>query len=294
MMMLDRRKFLIATGATLVSTSLPAARNKGAPLGGEALAMAVQACEAASRGRLGVAILDTATGARFAHRGDERFPMCSTFKLALAAAILRDVDRGRTRLDHKLPVTARGILNHSPFSETRVGGTASLGELCEATMTNSDNAAANLLLPVIGGPAGLTRVVRALGDRATRFDRYEPDLGIGTPGDPRDTTTPLATLGLLDRILLGAVLSSPSRTCLTQWMVDNQTGDRRLRAGLPATWRVGDKTGTGGHGTTNDIAILWPPKRPPLLVTSYLTGSPLSTAEGEAIHARLALSIARL
>ncbi|MES2057359.1 MAG: class A beta-lactamase [Pseudomonadota bacterium] len=292
--MLDRRKFLIATGATLVSTSLPAARNNVAPLGGPELAAAVRACETASGGRLGVAILDVATAARFSHRGNERFPMCSTVKLPLAAAILRAVDQGRTRLDNRVPVSAGDILGHSPFSETRVGGTASLAELCEATLTLSDNAAANLLLPVIGGLPGLTRFARTLGDTATRFDRNEPDLNEGTPGDPRDTTTPVAMLGLLNRMLLGSALSRAQRARLTRWMIGNHTGDNRLRAGLPAGWRVGDKTGTGGHGSNNDIAILWPPARAPLLVTSYLTGSPLSSAASEAIHARLARSIARL
>jgi beta-lactamase class A len=292
--MLDRRNFLIATGATLVSTSLAAARSGTPPLGGQDLLAAVQDCEAVSGGRLGVAILNTATGARFTYRGDERFPMCSTFKLILATAILHQVDRGRTSLDRRLPVSAGDILNNSPFCETRVGGTASLGELCEATLTRSDNAAANLLLPLVGHPAGLTRFARALGDTVTRFDRNEPDLGECTPGDPRDTTTPLAMLGLINRILLGSVLSRTARARLTRWIIGNRTGDKRLRAGLPTTWRIGDKTGSGGHGTDNDIAILWPPARPPLLVTSYLTGSRLPFADSNAIHARLARSIARL
>jgi beta-lactamase class A len=248
----------------------------------------VAACEAASGGRLGVAILDTATGARLSWRGDERFPMCSTFKFLLATAILRRVDRGQDRLDRRVRIAASDILDNSPITEQRVGRDASVAELCAATVTRSDNAAANLLLPAVGGPAGLTRFLRGLGDDRTRLDRNEPMMSEAIPGDPRDTTTPLAMLGLLDQILMGRILSGPSRARLTGWMLANQTGDHRLRAGLPATWKVGDKTGTGDHGTTNDIAILWPPARAPLLVTSYLTGTALSSDDRDAIHARLA------
>jgi beta-lactamase class A len=285
---MDRRTFLWTGGCALAATGATAAPRKMMPWRNEDFHRSVAACEAASGGRLGVAILDTATGARLSWRGDERFPMCSTFKFLLATAILRRVDRGQDRLDRRVRIAASDILDNSPITEQRVGRDASVAELCAATVTRSDNAAANLLLPAVGGPAGLTRFLRGLGDDRTRLDRNEPMMSEAIPGDPRDTTTPLAMLGLLDQILMGRILSGPSRARLTGWMLANQTGDHRLRAGLPATWKVGDKTGTGDHGTTNDIAILWPPARAPLLVTSYLTGTALSSDDRDAIHARLA------
>ena len=221
----------------------------------------VAACEAASGGRLGVAILDTATGARLSWRGDERFPMCSTFKFLLVAAILRRVDRGQDRLDRRIPVAASDILDNSPITETacrprRERGRAVRGDGDAERQCRRQPAAAR------HRRAGRAHAfLRGLGDGRTRLDRNEPTLGEALPGDPRDTTTPLAMLGLLDQILMGKILSGSSRARLTGWMIANQTGDHRLRAGLPATWKVGDKTGSGNHGTTNDIAILWPPAR---------------------------------
>jgi beta-lactamase class A len=282
---MDRRTFLWASCGVLAAGSAWAI----AP--DTPLRRAIRAAEEASGGRLGVAVLDTGSGRRFAWRGDERFPMCSTFKLTLVAAILHRVDRGEDRLDRRVPVTARDILNNSPVSKAHVGGAATVATLCEATITQSDNTAANLLLPAVGGPAGLTRFIRSLGDAHTRLDRNEPSIGTATPGDPRDTTTPVAMLELIRRLLLGNVLSPASRRQLTDWAIANRTGDHRLRAGLPSGWRVGDKTGAGDHGTTNDIAILWPPRRPPLLVTSYLTGSSRPSDGRDAVLAAVARAV---
>jgi beta-lactamase class A len=148
-----------------------------------------------------------------------------------------------------------------------------LAELCDAAVTLSDNTAGNLLLAAIGGPAGLTAYLRSLGDKVTRLDRIEPFLNDVAPGDRRDTTSPAAVAMTLRQLVLGDALSPDSRARLTGWLVGCKTGDDRLRAGLPAGWRVGDKTGTGPHGDTNDIAVLWPPGRPPLVVTTYLSES---------------------
>jgi beta-lactamase class A len=295
---MDRRTFLWSGGCALVAVggaaghgAMVAAGRPGFPGEGR-LRDAILGAERASGGRLGVAIIDTATGARFAHRGDERFPLCSTFKLPLAAAILRRVDRGQERLGRRLPVAARDILGNSPFSATRVGRDASILELCRATITHSDNTAANLLLPSLGGPAGLTRFIRALGDPVTRLDRGEPALGAATPGDPRDTTSPAAMAELMHRIALTGLLTAPSRQQLETWLIAARNGRQRLRAGLPPDWRAGDKTGSGDHGSNNDVAILWPPRRAPLIVASYLTATPLDFAAGGAIHARVARAIA--
>ncbi len=227
-------------------------------------------------GRLGVAAFDSASGRRIGHRAEERFPMCSTFKFLASAFALARVDRGEERLDRRIVYSAQDLVTYSPITKDHVGPAGlSVAELCDATMTLSDNTAGNLLLASFGGPAGLTAYARSLGDQTTRLDRIETALNEGLPGDPRDTTSPVAMLGTMQRLLLGDALSAESRERLTGWLVANKTGDKRLRAGMPG-WKVGDKTGTGGNGSANDIAIVWPTGRAPLLVTVYYTGSTIS------------------
>ena len=255
---------------------------------------AVAAAEAATGGRVGLTVIDTATGRRFSHRGNERFPMASTFKMLLVAAILERVDQRQERLDRAIPVTAADILDVSPVSKQHVGGTATVGELAEATLIYSDNAAANLLLPAVGGPAGLTAFLRRIGDPATRLDRIEPMMSEARPGDPRDTTTPDAIAATWQRLLLGNILSPASRTQLTAWLIANTTGDTRLRAGLPKGWRVGDKTGTGSNASVNDIAIVWPSRAAtgPVLIASLITGGNAAPDVITRAHADLARAIA--
>ncbi len=274
--MLARRGLLrVASGAALATSAAPVAAAgflAGGPFGGEPFARAVRAAEAQGGGRLGVAVLDTGTGKRFARRGGERFPMASTFKFVLAGAVLARVDGGRESLDRWVPIAASDLVEHAPVTGKHLGAEGlTVSALCEATVVWSDNPAANLLLPAVGGPAGLTAFARELGDDRFRLDRVETALNQATPGDPRDTTTPIAMLGDLDRLLLGAALSPASRARLTDWLVACRTGDQKVRAGLPEGWRCGNKTGGGGHGTNNDVAILWPPGRRPVLVACYLT-----------------------
>lgn len=228
------------------------------------------ALERAHRGRLGVAILDAGSGRRINHRGEQRFPMCSTFKFLAAGLVLARVDRGEERLDRRVVFSKQDLVPYSPLTEQHVGDAGmTVAELCHAAITRSDNTAANLLLASFGGPAALTTFVRTLGDRMTRLDRIEPDLNEALPGDPRDTTTPASMLADMRALLLGDALSASSRTQLADWLVATSTGDQRLRAGLPGHWRVGDKTGTSGNGVANDIAIAWPANRKPLLVAAY-------------------------
>jgi beta-lactamase class A len=260
-----------------IAIALPAAASLSLWSGTtEARTAEFQALERRIGGRLGVAILDLRSGRRLEHRAHERFPMCSTFKLLLAAQVLSRADRGEERLDHAVPinredmVTARGKILWSPVTEPRMGTALSVEELCAAAVSYSDNTAANILLARSGGPPALTAYARSLGDTVTRLDRIEPDLNEARPGDPRDTTSPRAMLDTLHTLLLGDALSGPSRDRLTRWAIENTTGDRRLRAGLPVGWTVGDKTGTGGNGVANDIAIGWPPSARPVLVTAYL------------------------
>lgn len=217
------------------------------------------ALESKHGGRLGVAAVDTADGRSIGHRTDERFALCSTFKLLLAAAVLAQVDAGEESLDRRVPFTEADLLDHSPVTRAHLAqGAMTVGELCAATVQVSDNAAANLLLPIVDGPAGLTRWLRSVGDATTRLDRYELALNTNLPGDPRDTTTPAAMAETTRRLITGEVLSRESREELIRWLVGSTTGGARLRAGLREAWKVGDKTGTGQRGAANDVAVVWP------------------------------------
>jgi beta-lactamase class A len=295
--MIDRRHFLRIAGGSLAlaGCGIGAAWAKPATAasGKKTLAERLAQIEADSGGRLGVAMLDTQTGARIAHRDGERFAMCSTFKFLLATAVAKQVELGEEQFDRVIPIAKSDLIFHSPLAEKRVGQGATVAELCEATMIYSDNAAANLLLPIIGGPAGLTRWLRGIGDSVTRLDRNEPELGTAIPGDDRDTTSPRAMVDNLERIVLGNVVEATSRERVTDWLRRNTTGDTRLRAGLPKGWSVGDKTGSGSNGTTNDIAVIWPTGRKPLLVAVYLTQSKHDSDGRNAVLAAVARELAQ-
>jgi beta-lactamase class A len=291
--MITRRRFVQTTClAAFAGAASPACPAIAAGSFAEGLAADLAEIERGSSGRLGVAVLDTLSGAKAGHRLDERFPMCSTFKLLLAGAILAQVDAGRERLDRRIRIEARDVLAYAPITRQRAGADMSIAELCEAAITVSDNAAANLLLVALDGPAGLTRFARSLGDDVTRLDRIEPALNEALPGDPRDTTSPAAMLNDLQALVLGKVLAVTSRDQLRTWLIANKTGDARLRAGLPRGWRVGDKTGSGDNGTTNDVAIAWPPDQSPILIATYLTGSSRADMERDAILAAVARAVA--
>ena len=245
-------------------------------------------------GRLGVGILDTATGELLSHRGDELFPMCSTFKLLAAAFVLRRVDLGEESLDSLVRYGTSDLVANSPFTEKYAGGNGvSVAQLCQAAVTLSDNAASNLLLARLGGPEGLTAFLRQIGDRVTRLDRIEPEMSSATPGDPRDTTSPKAMALTMQQLLFGEVLSSASKAQLARWLIDNETGGTRLRAGLPADWRIGDKTGTSRNGVTNDIAFIQKPAGSPLIVTVYLAESRLDASGRNATIADVARALVR-
>lgn len=237
-------------------------------------------------GRLGIAVLDTGSGRRLAHRADERFPMCSTFKFLAVACVLSRVDRKEESLDRRIVFAESDLVTYSPVTEKHAGpGGMTVGDICEAAMTLSDNTAGNLLLASFGGPAGLTAFARSIGDGMSRLDRIETALNEATPGDPRDTTTPVSMLHNLNKLVLEPTLSESSRAHLTGWLVGNKTGDKRLRAGFPSGWRIGDKTGSGENGTANDIAVIWPANRAPVLVTAYLTGSRASAEDRNTVIA---------
>jgi beta-lactamase class A len=238
--------------------------------------------------RLGVAILDTGDGRRFGHRADERFLMCSTHKLLTVGAVLARVDHGAERLDRRVVFGRDVVLSYAPVTSRRTGAPGmTVAELCEAAITVSDNTADNLLLESLGGPAAVTAFARKLGDPLTRLDRFEPELNVGAPGDLRDTTTPAAMLGDLHALLLGDALSAASRDRLEAWLHATRTGLDKLRAGVPADWKAGDKTGSGPRGEVNDVAIFRPPQRKPLLVAAYLAGGDADTATRAAVLAEV-------
>jgi beta-lactamase class A len=249
----------------------------------------VAAIEARLGGRIGVAALDTGSGKRFDYRAEERFPMCSTFKFLAAAAVLKRVDEKQEQLDRFVSYDAKDILEYAPVTKAHLKeGGMTLGALCEAGIEQSDNTAGNLLLDAIGGPAGVTNFARSLGDQITRLDRKEPQLNSAIPGDDRDTITPGSMLADMTRILTGDVLSRSSRRQLEDWLQRNQTGTAMIRAGVPTNWIIGDKTGRGANGATNDIAIIRPPGRAPILLTIYSVGSSASPEERSAVLAEVA------
>ena len=244
------------------------------------------ALESKLGGRLGVSALDTGSGHTLRHRAGERFPMCSTFKLLAVAAILRRVDTDCETLDRQIQVHPSEVVGWAPVTEKHIGEKLPLRALCEAAITLSDNGAANLILNALGGPQGVTGYARSIGDKITRLDRRELALNEGRSGDPRDTTTPDAALADLRKLLVGKGLTPASSTLLGDWLVADKQGLVRIRAGAPAGWRVGDKTGTGNKAT-NDVAILWPPRRPPILVAAYIHLSPRPADEQQAALAEI-------
>jgi beta-lactamase class A len=240
-------------------------------------------------GRLGVAALDTQTGRRIGWRARERFAMCSTFKLLLVAAVLRRVDTGQETLARWITYEKRDLLEYAPVARANLAkGGMTVGAMSEATIELSDNTCANLLLSSLGGPSGVTGFARSLGDALTRLDRTEPTLNTAIPGDTRDTTTPDAMLDDLGRLMFGRALSGDSRASLRSWLIACKTADHRTRAGVPSGWMSGNKTGTGQNGSTNDVAILWPPGRKPILLAVYFTESKGALAEREAVLADVA------
>jgi beta-lactamase class A len=247
-------------------------------------------------GRLGVHVLDSQSGKRIAYDDRARYAMASTFKLPLAAALLWQVDRGAFRATHPLPIAKSALLANSPVVEAKLAAGATsmtVYELCHAAVVRDDNAAANVLLDGIGGPAGFTQFMRSIGDEVTRLDRKEPELNANEPDDPRDTTTPRAMVDSLLRIFTQDVLSLTSRALLIDWMTSSRAGLDRVRAGLPRGWPAGDQTGTGANGAVNDLCIAYPPERRPIFIAVYLSGSALEVRQLSAAHAEVGGIVAR-
>ncbi|MGN6279069.1 MAG: class A beta-lactamase [Sphingomonas sp.] len=247
-------------GAALAAPGVTAVRDR------------LRALEAKAGGRLGVAAVRTRDGARVDYRANERFAFCSTFKGIAVPAVLKRSETERGLLDRRIAYGKDKLVTYSPVTEKHVGTGMTVAELCAAAIQYSDNTAANLIIELLGGPAAVTRFARSIGDTVFRLDRIETALNTAIPGDPRDTTTPAAMTRDLQRLALGDLLGKPQRAQLIEWLAGNTTGDKRIRAAVPG-WRVADKTGTGEYGTTNDIAVVWPPKGSPIVMTIYFTQS---------------------
>ncbi|WP_369362523.1 class A beta-lactamase [Streptomyces sp. CG4] len=276
----------VAAGAV----SAPAA---SAALGGERRGTEAELTELERRhgARLGVYARNVRTGRTVSHRAGERFAMCSTFKAFAAAAVLRD-HGDCAPLDAVIHYPPHDLLPHSPRTAEHVDTGMTVADLCAAAIQYSDNAAGNLLLRQIGGPAGLTRFFRSLGDRESRLERWEPELNTAIPGDLRDTTTPEALGRGFERLTLGRALTRADRARLVTWLKGNTTSAARFGVGLPRDWVLADKTGTGDYGTANDVGVAWTPRGTPVLLTVLSTKAAQDAAADDALVAEAARLVA--
>ncbi len=245
----------------------------------------VQAEENALQARVGMTVFDANTGTTWQYRGDERFPLNSTYKTFSCAALLAKVDEKSLSLDQSVSISKEMLVTYSPITEKSLSPqTMTFGEVCRAAVSYSDNTAANVVFDAIGGTTGFNSYMQSIGDDQTRLDRKEPELNDATPGDERDTTTPNDIVSSLRKILLGNGLSVSSRNVLTQWMLDDQVAGALLRASLPSNWKIADKTGAGGYGSRSIVAVIWPPSKQPVVVGIYVTQTKASLqASNEAI-----------
>lgn len=279
-----RRTLLLAAATAPLALTVAACASRQATASDDATAAAAAAAvtpaaagqmlaelERSAGGRLGVCAIDIATGRRAEHRADERFPFCSTFKAMLSAAVLaQSVDRPAL-LQQRVTYTKADLVNYSPVSGKHVEDGMTVAALCEAAIQYSDNSAANLLMKLLGVPSAVTAYARSIGDDTFRLDRWETELNTALPGDLRDTTTPAAMAASMRVLMVGDALPAAQRAQLVAWMRGNKVGDKRIRAGVPAGWTVGDKTGTGDYGTTNDAGVMWSPSGAPIALAVYYT-----------------------
>jgi beta-lactamase class A len=214
--------------------------------------------------RLGVYAIDTGTKETVEFREDERFAYTSTSKALATAVLLKQ--NPISVLEEIRTFTNEDIVTYSPITEDFVNKGMSLGKIAEAAMQYSDNTAGNLLFEELGGPDGFEKALRESGDTITMADRIEPDLNEAIPGDSQDTSTPKALATTLEVFGISEYLPADKQEIFTNWLKGNTTGDSLIRAGVPEGWEVGDKSGAGGYGTRNDIAIVWPPNREPIII----------------------------
>ncbi len=233
----------------------------------------LEALEASSGGRIGLSVVNAANEMPIQFRAYERFPFCSTVKTVIVGAILKKSEVDHQLLQERVLYKEADIKEsgYAPITAKYLNSGMTIAELSAATLQYSDNAAANLLIRKLGGPAAITAFAKSQGDNKFRLDRWEPELNSAIPSDPRDTSTPAAMAKILQSLTLGNALGSAQREMLIDWLKGNTTGDARIRAGVPNEWIIGDKTGTCDYGTTNDIGIVWPINGSPSIVAIYYT-----------------------
>ncbi len=264
-----RRSLVLAAIATPFSMPTFASNQKISAVNNE-----LEKLEASANGRLGVVAINTGNGMRVQYRADERFPFCSTFKTIVAAAILKKSATDKDLLGKRIRYNKDDVVKsgYAPITQKHISDGMTIAELCAATLQYSDNAAANFLMKELGGPAAVTTYARSIGDDTLRLDRWEPELNTAVPRDERDTTTPAAMEKSLQQLMLGDALAVAQREQLVAWLKGNTTGGKRMLAGVPKGWIVGDKTGTGSYGTTNDADVLWPSNGgAPIVAVIYFT-----------------------
>lgn len=247
--------------------------------------------------KYGIAAVLPGSGLSFERNGDDRFAMCSTFKVYAVSAILRLAQRGELDLDAAVPVTPADMEENSPVTAAAVGATLTWSELSRAALGRSDNTAANLLLRRLGGPSAITDFARTVGDTETRLDRWETELNEALPGDPRDTSTPAALAVGYQRVVLGDGLDDEHRAMLVDWMKASVTSGERIRKALPAGWVAADKTGGGSYGSVNDAGVVWNPAGTPLILvifTRSATDDPQAAPNNQAIADATAAVVATM
>ncbi|MYQ49474.1 class A beta-lactamase [Streptomyces sp. SID4985] len=294
-----RRRLLRAGGALAAAAALTptVTARAAADSGPDHVTAQLRSLEREYDARLGVYARNTRTGRTVAYRAGEPFAMCSLFKAFAAAAVLRDHGGGRGRdgrtgLDEVIHFPPADILSNSEHSKGYLETGIPVRDACALAIQYSDNTAGNLMLRRIGGPAGLTRFFRSLGDEVSRLDRWETDLNTAIPGDPRDTTTPYAIGRGLERLTLGNALSGADRRQLVAWLSGNTTSTRRFRAGLPADWTLADKTGTGSYASAHDLGIAWTTRRTPVVLAVLTTKAERDAPVDESLIERTARLLA--
>ncbi|TNL13262.1 class A beta-lactamase [Kosakonia cowanii] len=261
----ERISGIVLLAATGCSLSAHAAFDQ------QTLQKKIEMLENKSGGKLGLTVVDTSDGTTYSWRGDEKFPLCSTSKVMVVAAILKKSESNTNLLAKKITINKSDMVNYNPITSKYIDSSMTITELSKAALQYSDNAAMNKLLSYLGGPRYATQFARTIGDKAYRLDRNEPGLNTAIPGDSRDTTTPSAMAETLNKLILGNALKKEQKAKLTEWMKGNTTGLNSIKAGLPAEWIVADKTGSGDYGTTNDVAVIWPKNHAPVILTTYFT-----------------------
>ena len=233
-----------------------------------------------SRGRIGVFAMDLQSGETVSVLGDQRFPMASTSKIAIAATFLEGVDQGRWSLTSEFPLLhpTRSAKFSSSVAPVRTGDYLSAIELIDLMITRSSNPATDALLRVVGGPQAVNDWMRRAGideftlsrDIATlvRDDgEYDP----ATIIDPRDSATPRAMVQLMSGIWQGRWLSDSSRRVIISAMERCRTGTRRIPARMPSYVTVAHKTGSLNN-TSSDIGMITGPDGRTIAVAIYVTG----------------------